>query len=527
MTKTKIHRALISASNKHGLEEFAQQLSELHCELIATGKTAQLLMQHKIPVIEVSQYTEFPEIFGGRVKTLHPKILGGVLARRDVDATQMQTHHIPSIDLIVANLYPFQETVAQADCSLEHAIEQIDIGGVTLIRAAAKNYRFTTVLVDPADYATVIHEIKEFGAITEQTRFDLAKKAFAYTSQYEAAIAKYFSTPQSRSSETKSETQSFPQQLQITFTKQTDLRYGENPHQHAASYANPHANIGIAQASLLQGKPLSFNNLLDADTAFRCVRNFNTNSAACVIIKHATPCGVAIGNTLLAAYDKAFACDAQSAFGGIIAFNQPLDAKTAQHILSQQFVEVIIAPKIDSATLNVFATKPNIRLLQCDIHTKPNDCWTYHSITGGLLLQSVDDPHENSKNWKIVTQRKPNDQEMNDLNFAWQVAKSVKSNAIVYAKNGATLGIGSGQTSRVFSAKIAALKAQEAHLSLENAVMASDGFFPFEDGIEVAAQAGIKNIIQPGGSIRDPEIIAKADELGLAMVLTGIRHFRH
>ena len=514
MTQPAIKTALLSTSDKTHLVEFAQALHELHIEILATGGTAKILRDHHIPITDVSDYTGFPEIMDGRVKTLHPKIHGGLLARRGQDDKVLAEHAINPIDLVAVNLYPFQKTI-QNGCTLPEAIEQIDIGGPTMLRSAAKNHEFVTVVIDPNDYNTVIDEIKNKGQTSPTTRRKLANKVFQHTASYDQAIANYLTDQNEK-----------PNHLSLNWPKKMDLRYGENPQQSAALYINPNAAPGgIAQAQLLQGKPLSYNNLADSDAALAMVRALPKDQPACVIVKHATPCGVAQADTLITAYERALATDPVSAFGGIIAFNQELDAATSEKIIAQQFVEVVLAPSISQSALKVWSTKPNCRILACGASTEDTTP-VMQSISGGLLLQDPD-VVQPSIELNVVSQRVPTDAEWRDLQFAWRVVQFVKSNAIVYAKDGMTLGIGSGQTSRVFSAKIAALKAQEAQLDLTNAVVASDAFFPFADGVEVANHYGIRAIIQPGGSKRDAEVIAAADAADMAMVLTGIRHFRH
>lgn len=523
MSKPEIRRALISVSNKRGLIPFAQQLAASGVEIIATGGTAALLIQHEIPVISVSNYTGFPEIMGGRVKTLHPKIYAGLLRRTGIDEAVMEEHDIGPIDLLIVNLYPFQETVASPDCTFAQAIENIDIGGPAMLRAAAKNHATITVIVDPDDYDLILAEIQKNGGTSLASRKFLAKKAFAHTAQYDSAIYAYLAQESNEPPEN-----TFPEFYQPVFKKQINLRYGENPHQSAALYIDlPSSSHSLANANLLQGKPLSYNNLLDGDAALNCVRNLDSQLPGCVIIKHATPCGVAQAPTLVEAYQKALATDPTSAFGGIIAFNQPLDKVTAQTIMQQQFVEVLIAPAIPGEVLQLLQNKPLWRILVChsapEISAKPD----MHAINGGLLLQQRDYDDMDAKHLQCMTRRKPSAEEIKDLLFAWKVVQFVKSNAIVYAKNQMTLGIGGGQTSRVFSAQIAILKAEQAQLPLTGACMASDAFLPFADGIEVAAKAGIRSIIQPGGSKRDEEVIAVANSYDIAMVFTGIRHFRH
>lgn len=524
-TKPSIKRALISTSNKQGLVEFAQQLCRLKVEIIATGGTAQLLIKNHIPIIEVADYTGFPEIMNGRVKTLHPKIHGGILARHGIDDEVLAQHQIPFIDLVVVNLYPFQQTISQPKCTFSQAIEQIDIGGPTLLRAAAKNHQFVTVIVDPNDYPILLDEINQYGCSLAATRKRLANKTFQHTAAYDAAIAQFLKE-QLSSPEAKNDL--FPKQTSIQLNKQYDLRYGENPHQQAACYRqNSVTTTGsLSAAKLMQGKPLSYNNLIDADAALNCVQSFTT-APACVIVKHATPCGVALGNDLNEAYQKALQTDPTSAFGGIIAVNQTLDEKTIATLINKQFIEVLLAPDYTNTALNLLANKPNIRVLAFGQVTNQRPSLQYHSISGGMLIQQTDQLQIQKTDLHIVTKRQPSIREWDDLLFAWQVVKYVKSNAIVYAKDGATYGIGTGQTSRVFSAKIAIIKAEEAKLPLSGTVMASDAFFPFADGIEIAAAAGITAVIQPGGSKRDSEVIAAANQANLAMVFTGARHFRH
>ena len=518
-----IKRALLSVSDKTGLVDFARGLHALHIELLSTGGTAKLLRDAGIPVKEVSEYTGFPEIMQGRVKTLHPRIHGGLLGRRGTDDAVMQQHGILPIDLLVVNLYPFEATTAKPGCSLEDAIENIDIGGPAMLRAAAKNHAAVTVVADPADYVPILDELRgKRGVVSDATRSRLAVKAFAHTAAYDAAIANYLGarTPE------KDSGHAFPEAYSPRFRKLHELRYGENPHQRAALYAERGDLAGtLAGAGQLQGKELSYNNLADADAALACVAAFAT--PACVIVKHANPCGVAIGETLLDAYERAYQTDSTSAFGGIIAFNRSLDAATAGKILANQFVEVIVAPEIAPGALKVLAAKSNVRVLTTGAFATGGNGFDYRRIRGGLLLQEADQGRVTGKDLKIVTRKKPTEIQLADLLFAWTVVKYVKSNAIVYAHDGRTIGIGAGQPSRVMSAKIAALKAAEAKLEVRGAVMASDAFLPFRDSVDAAAQAGIAAIIQPGGSMRDPEVIAAADEHGIAMAFTGMRHFRH
>jgi phosphoribosylaminoimidazolecarboxamide formyltransferase/IMP cyclohydrolase len=522
---TTIRRALISVSDKSGVVEFARALKTLKVEILSTGGTAKLLADNGVAVTEVSDYTGFPEMLDGRVKTLHPKIHGGILGRRDLDShvQAMRERDIPPIDLVVVNLYPFEDTVARKDCRLEDAIENIDIGGPTLLRAAAKNHGAVTVIVDAADYATVLEEIKQHqGGVSDATRFRLATKAFAHTAAYDGAIANYLGCEQPGGARTD-----FPDTFNVQLRHAMGLRYGENPHQKAAFYVERHpAEACIATARMLQGKELSFNNIADADAALECVKSFD--ETACVIVKHANPCGVAIADTVLDAYQHAYVTDPTSAFGGIIAFNRPLDAATAKAILDRQFVEVIVAPSIHDDAKPVLAGKPNVRVLETGAWgaTRPAQL-DYRRVTGGLLVQDTDQGRITEKDLKVVTQRRPNPQELRDLLFAWKVVKFVKSNAIVYCKEGRTIGVGAGQMSRVYSARIASIKATDAGLEVRGSVMASDAFFPFRDGLDQAAETGVTAVIQPGGSMRDKEVIEAADQHGIAMVFTGMRHFRH
>ena len=519
---TKITRALISVSDKTGITEFARFLSSQKIEILSTGGTAKLLADNNIPVIEVSDYTGFPEMMDGRVKTLHPKVHGGILGRRGLDDDIMQQHNIGPIDLVIVNLYPFKQVTANPDCTLENAIENIDIGGPTMIRAAAKNYRDVAVVVDANDYQKISGEIKRNGFVSDNTRFQLAVKTFTHTANYDAAVSHYLTNALAESSDDH-----FPEQFGFSYSKVQELRYGENPHQQAAFYNDPaDSEPSVANAKQIQGKELSFNNIADADSALECVKQFDT--PACVIVKHANPCGVAISDNIGDAYDKAYSTDPTSAFGGIIAFNQPLDAKTSQSIVDRQFVEVIIAPKIDNDALQVLAAKKNIRVLETGDWTNiAKDRLELKLVTGGMLVQDRDYGMVEESDLKIVTQRKPSVEEMADLLFTWKVAKFVKSNAIVYGKNNMTIGVGAGQMSRVYSARIAAIKAADADLVVKGSVMASDAFFPFRDGLDSAAEVGITAVIQPGGSMRDDEVIAAADEHNIAMVFTGMRHFRH
>jgi len=538
---TPIKRALISVSDKTGVVEFARSLQCHQVEILSTGGTAQLLASHGIKVIEVSDYTGFPEMMDGRVKTLHPKIHGGLLGRRGLDDGVMAQHGIAPIDLVVVNLYPFEKTVANPACTREDAIENIDIGGPAMLRSSAKNHASVTVVTDAADYATVLEEMDKYqGAVSAATRYSLAVKVFEHTARYDGAIANYFGALHENG-----ERELFPRTFNSQFIKAQDLRYGENPHQHAAFYVEREPReASVATARQVQGKELSFNNIADTDAALECVKSFN-EGPACVIVKHANPCGVALGASLLEAYDRAYKTDPTSAFGGIIAFNQVLDAATAKAIVERQFVEVIIAPGVSDDALPILATKANVRVLVCGnwggqrtaelaasgilppaalVHPCTLD---YKRVTGGLLVQDRDIGMIAQGDLKVVTQRAPTEQEMRDLLFAWKTAKFVKSNAIVYCKDHMTIGIGAGQMSRVYSARIAGIKAADAGLAVKGSVMASDAFFPFRDGLDSAADVGITAVIQPGGSMRDQEVIDAANEHGIAMVFTGMRHFRH
>jgi phosphoribosylaminoimidazolecarboxamide formyltransferase/IMP cyclohydrolase len=517
----KVNRALISVSDKTGIVEFAGALREMGVELLSTGGTYRLLRDNGLEVTEVADYTGFPEMMDGRVKTLHPKVHGGILARRGQDDAVMAEHGIDAIDMVVVNLYPFEATVARPDCTLEDAIENIDIGGPTMVRAAAKNHRFVNIVVNATDYPGIIEEMRaNDGATTLATRFDLAVKAYEHTAAYDGAIANHFGRLVPGGSE------SFPRTFNSQMRKTQEMRYGENPHQQAAFYveANP-AEAGIATARQLQGKELSYNNVADTDAALECVKNFE--EPACVIVKHANPCGVAVAGNIGAAYDAAFATDPESAFGGIIAFNRELDADTATAIVERQFVEVIIAPSVSEAAAEAVAGKKNVRLLACGEWSASLPAMDYKRVNGGLLVQDRDLGMVDPADLKVVSKLQPTEQQMRDLLFAWKVAKFVKSNAIVYAANGQTVGVGAGQMSRINSARIAAIKAEHAGLEVQGSVMASDAFFPFRDGIDNAGQSGIAAVIQPGGSIRDEEVVAAADEHGMAMVFTGMRHFRH
>ena len=517
-----IRRALISVSDKTGIVTFALALRQLNVEILSTGGTYKLLSSENIPAIEISDYTGFPEMMDGRVKTLHPRIHGGILARRDLDQAVMKEHDIPPIDLVVVNLYPFQATVADPNCDLSTAIENIDIGGPTMLRSAAKNNRFVAVVVNPADYDSIIDLLKvNNGCLDQKTRFNLAVKTFEHTAYYDGVIANYLGT------NLEDERSDFPRTFNPQFVKRQEMRYGENPHQQAAFYTEKASEeVSISTAIQLQGKELSYNNIADADAALECVKSFT--EPACVIIKHANPCGVAIAETLAKAYELAFQTDPTSAFGGIIAFNRELDAETAQRIIDQQFTEVIIAPSVSEKALEITATKKNVRVLTSGQWSGTRaTSLDYKRVNGGLLLQDRDIHEISEADLKLVTKRPPTKEEVRDLLFAWRVALYVKSNAIVYCKNNQTIGIGAGQMSRVYSAKIAGIKAADENLVVEGSVMASDAFFPFRDGIDAAAKTGITAVIQPGGSMRDEEVIAAADEADIAMVFTSVRHFRH
>jgi phosphoribosylaminoimidazolecarboxamide formyltransferase/IMP cyclohydrolase len=519
---TPIRRALISVSDKTGIVEFARALVLRDVQLLSTGGTFRLLRDNEIPVTEVSDHTGFPEMMDGRVKTLHPKIHGGILGRRGQDDAVMAEHNIAPIDLVVVNLYPFAKTVADPECTLENAIENIDIGGPTMVRAAAKNYEHVGIVVNSADYPVVLESLDNQNGLLYPLRFDLAVKAFEHTARYDGMIANYLGA---RIGETVDR---FPRTFNAQLIKAQDLRYGENPHQSAAFYVeeNP-LEVSVATATQLQGKELSYNNIADTDAALECVKSFV--KPACVIVKHANPCGVAVSlDGISAAYDLAYATDPESAFGGIIAFNRELDSATATAIVERQFVEVIIAPAATEDALEVLSAKQNIRVLVCGAWSENRIAQLdWKRVNGGLLVQDLDAGMIQASDLKVVTRRAPTEMEIHDLVFAWKVAKYVKSNAIVYAKNRQTVGIGAGQMSRVNSARIAGIKAEHAGLQVQGAVMASDAFFPFRDGIDNAAKAGITCVIQPGGSMRDEEVIAAADEHGIAMVFTGMRHFRH
>ncbi|GHB23481.1 bifunctional phosphoribosylaminoimidazolecarboxamide formyltransferase/IMP cyclohydrolase [Salinicola rhizosphaerae] len=533
-TPRAVRRALLSVSDKTGVVDFGRELVARGVELLSTGGTYRLLQENGIAVTEVSAHTGFPEIMDGRVKTLHPKIHGGILGRRGQDDAVMAEHGIDPIDMVVVNLYPFERTVANPDCTLADAVENIDIGGPTMVRACAKNHDHTTIVVSADDYSRVLKDMASHnGGVSHKTRFDLAIKAFEHTAAYDAAIANYFGQRVGNGEA------DFPRTLSMQFTKKQSMRYGENPHQKAAFYVEGDSGVeggsngkeaSIATATQLQGKALSFNNVADTDAALECVKSYT--KPACVIVKHANPCGVAVvpdaDGGIRKAYDLAFETDSESAFGGIIAFNRELDGDTAAAIVARQFVEVIIAPRISEAARDAVSSKANVRLLECgELPAKSGNGWDYKRVNGGLLVQSRDTGMIAADDLKVVTQRAPSERELHDLIFAWKVAKFVKSNAIVYAKNRQTVGVGAGQMSRVNSARIAAIKAEQAGLEVAGSVMASDAFFPFRDGLDNAAAVGITAVIQPGGSVRDEEVVAAANEAGIAMVFTGMRHFRH
>jgi phosphoribosylaminoimidazolecarboxamide formyltransferase/IMP cyclohydrolase len=526
-----IQTALLSVSDKTGIVPFAKSLHDLGIRLISTGGTAKLLAENNLPVVEVSTLTNFPEMLDGRVKTLHPMVHGGLLARRE-DASHMQSlknHGIETIDMLVINLYPFEKTIANEHCSFEEAIENIDIGGPAMLRAAAKNHQDVTVLIDPTDYDEVLSEIRQNGhKVSFQTNLRLAKKVFAHTARYDGAIANYLSSlPSNQSHQERS---AYPETLHLAFDRVQELRYGENPHQAAAFYRDAKPVPGsLAGYKQLQGKELSFNNIADADAAWECVKTFgdtlDAGQPACVIVKHANPCGVAIGHDVLAAYEKAFKTDPTSAFGGIIAFNREVDGITAQQV-SKQFVEVLIAPSFSSEALTILSAKQNVRVLQIDLAATHHP-FDLKRVGGGVLVQTPDLKNVSLDQLEVVTKKHPSQHELQEMLFAWKVAKFVKSNAIVFCANGMTLGVGAGQMSRIDSAKIAGIKAANAGLSLVGSVVASDAFFPFRDGLDVVVAAGANCVIQPGGSMRDDEVVQAANEHGIVMVYTGTRHFRH
>jgi phosphoribosylaminoimidazolecarboxamide formyltransferase/IMP cyclohydrolase len=517
-----VRHALVSVSDKTGVVELARALAALGVSILSTGGTARLLAENGVRVTEVADYTGFPEMLDGRLKTLHPKVHGGLLARRDLPEhmAAIGAAGIEPIDLVVVNLYPFQQTIAKPGCTFEDAVENIDIGGPTMLRAAAKNHGGVAVVTDPADYSRILDELRSSGGrLSAATRLGLAKKAFAHTAAYDGAIANYLTSLDAERRPTL-----FPEKLSLQWEKAQPMRYGENPHQDAAFYRDPDAVAGsLARYAQLQGKELSYNNIADADAAWECVKTFE--APACVIVKHANPCGVAEDKTILAAYQRAFKTDPTSAFGGIIAFNRALDGTTADAV-AKQFVEVVIAPEVSAEARAVLAGKANVRVLAVPVGHEVQR-YDFKRVGGGLLVQTPDARNVSAAELKVVTRRAPTGAELADLLFAWRVAKYVKSNAIVFCGEGMTLGVGAGQMSRVDSARIAAIKAQNAGLTLAGSVVASDAFFPFRDGLDVVAEAGAKAVIQPGGSVRDDEVIAAADERGLAMVFTGVRHFRH
>jgi len=514
----KVRRALVSLSDKRNLIPFAEGLRHLGVEILSTGGTCRRLVDAGIDAVEVSAKTGFPEIMGGRVKTLHPIIHGGLLGRRGTDDDVMAEHGIEPIDLLAVNLYPFQETVSGADATLADAIENIDIGGPAMIRAASKNHSGVAVVVDPGDYEAILEALRS-GQLTEEYRRGLAAKAYAHTASYDTAITHYLSASLGEDS--------LGERMLYAGGRIEKLRYGENPHQNATFYCDQAPARGsLARARQLQGKALSYNNIADSDAALECVRQFS--QPACVIVKHANPCGVAVGEGILDAYQKAFMTDPTSAFGGIIAFNQALDSATARTIIDQQFVEVVIAPAIDQDSLPILAEKKNVRVLHTENWAgSTEERFDFKKVSGGLLVQGSDTGVVTEGDLTVVTEKAPDDKQIRDMLFAWRVAKFVKSNAIVFCRDGMTIGVGAGQMSRVYSTKIAAIKAGDEGLSIKGSVMASDAFFPFRDGIDSAAEYGISAIIQPGGSMRDDEVIAAANEHGLAMVFTGMRHFRH
>ena len=516
-----VKRTLISVSDKAGIVDFASELSSMGIELLSTGGTYRLLKEQGIEVTEVSDHTGFPEMMDGRVKTLHPKIHGGILGRRGQDDDVMESHAIKAIDMVIVNLYPFVKTVADPDCTMESAVENIDIGGPTMVRAAAKNHAHVNIVVNAEDYSSILKELQENDGCTSfETRFDLAIKAYEHTAAYDSAIANYFGQLVEGGKD------KLPRTINLNFKKAQDMRYGENPHQASAFYTEEsQTEASIANAKQLQGKELSFNNIADTDAALETVRMFN--QPACVIVKHANPCGVAEAENIADAYENAYATDPESAFGGIIAFNRELDLKTARAIIDRQFVEVIIAPSVSEEAQTAIAEKKNLRLLCCGPLGEASPAMDYKRVNGGLLVQERDLGMINLDDIKIVSKRQPSEDELKDALFTWKVAKMVKSNAIVYGKDQKTIGVGAGQMSRVNSARIAAIKAEHAGLPVEGSVMASDAFFPFRDGIDNAAKAGIKCVIQPGGSMRDEEVIQAADEHNMTMIFTGMRHFRH
>jgi phosphoribosylaminoimidazolecarboxamide formyltransferase/IMP cyclohydrolase len=520
--------ALLSVSDKTGIVDFARALHGAGVKLLSTGGTARLLAESGLPVTEVAEVTGFPEMLDGRVKTLHPRIHGGLLARRDLPdhMAALQQHGIGTIDLLIVNLYPFAQATARPDCTLEDAIENIDIGGPAMLRAAAKNWQDVAVVIDPADYPRVLGELKA-GRVERNTKFMLAKKVFAHTAAYDGMITNYLTALEPQAEDNTAAVparQDYPEVFNLQLVKTQGLRYGENPHQSASFYRDARPAEGtLAHWVQLQGKELSYNNIADADAAWECVKTLDV--PACVIVKHANPCGVAVAGTAVEAYQKAFKTDPTSAFGGIIAFNQPLDGAAAESVV-KQFVEVVIAPRISREAREVFAAKQNVRLLEVPL-SKQSNTLDFKRVGGGMLLQSADAKNVSASELRVVTRQAPTAEQLQDLLFAWKVAKFVKSNAIVYCKGGMTLGVGAGQMSRVDSARIASIKAENAGLSLQGSAVASDAFFPFRDGLDVVCDNGATCVIQPGGSMRDEEVIAAADERGIAMVFTGTRHFRH
>ena len=516
----KIKRALVSVSNKEGIVEFCSTLVEKYqVEIISTGGTLKSLLDAGVKAIDISHFTGFPEMMDGRVKTLHPKVHGGILARRDVDEEVMKENDIKEIDLVVVNLYPFVETISKPETTLEIAIENIDIGGPSMLRSAAKNNKYVSVVVDPTDYDLVLDELRQSeGSISEKRRFELAAKAFSHTAAYDTAISDYLSNDQ---------TKDFPEKIFSKYQLEEVLRYGENPHQKAAFYIDSEdsVNSGVSNSSQLQGKQLSYNNIADTDAAFECVKEFD--EPACVIVKHANPCGVATEKNIFEAYEKAFSSDPTSAFGGIIALNRELDKKTAERIIDNQFVEVIIAPGVTEEAIEITKTKENVRVLNAKKLGPQVKGYKFLSVTDGMLVQETDNGIVKNEDLKIVSKRQPSEEEIQNCLFAWKVCKFVKSNAIVYTRENQTIGIGAGQMSRIDSARIAASKARERGFKTEGCAMASDAFFPFRDGIDAAAEIGITSIIQPGGSMRDEEVIQAADEADIAMLFTSVRHFRH
>lgn len=520
-------KALISVSDKTDIVDFARELTRRGVSLISTGGTYRLLQENNVDVAEVSSVTEFPEMMDGRVKTLHPKIHGGILGRRGTDDAVMQEHGIDGIDLVIVNLYPFAQTIAKTDCTLADAIENIDIGGPTMVRSAAKNHKDVAIVVNSERYASLLEQWDRDGGLSYSTRFGLAREAFEHTAAYDGMIANYLGTvADDTPPKSIPEREAFPSTYNSQFILKDVMRYGENPHQKAAFYIESgEKESGISTIETLQGKPLSYNNIADTDAALECVKCFA--EPACVIVKHANPCGVATGKTLTEAYQRAFSVDPTSAFGGIIAFNRELDADTAQTIIGKQFVEVIIAPSVSAGAAEVVTAKPNVRLLTCGQWGESAPAHDFKRVNGGLLVQDRDLGMVGAEDLKVVTKVAPTPAQIEDLMFAWKVAKFVKSNAIVYAKDGITTGIGAGQMSRVYSAIIAGIKARDEGIEIAGSAMASEAFLPFRDGLDQAAEMGVSAVIQPGGSMRDDEVIAAADEHGIAMVFTGMRHFRH